>query len=54
MLTPANLSVKVRPRRKTVAEIDRWYVRQLAVFLAKLQAAKDVAGKSLLHNAMII
>jgi hypothetical protein len=39
---------------ETVAEIDRGYVRQLAVFLDKLQATKDVAGKSLLHNAMII
>jgi hypothetical protein len=37
-----------------VAEIDRWYVKQFAAFLDKLQATKDVDGKSLLHNAIIV
>jgi hypothetical protein len=37
-----------------VAEIDRWYVRQFAAFLDRLRAAKDVDGKSLLHNSMIV
>ncbi len=37
-----------------VADIDLWYVRQFARFLEKLQATKDVDGKSLLHNSMIV
>jgi len=37
-----------------VAEIDLWYVQQFAKFLQKLEATKDVDGKSLLHNSMII
>jgi len=37
-----------------VADIDLWYVRQLAKFLEKLEASKDVDGKSLLHNSMIV
>ncbi|HWX21731.1 MAG TPA: DUF1552 domain-containing protein [Candidatus Binatia bacterium] len=37
-----------------VAEIDRWYVKQFANFLQKLQATKDVDGNSLLHNSMIV
>jgi len=36
-----------------VADIDLWYVKQFARFLEKLQDAKDVDGKSLLHNSMI-
>jgi Protein of unknown function (DUF1552) len=37
-----------------VADIDHWYVQQFAGFLDKLQAIKDVDGKSLLHNSMIV
>jgi hypothetical protein len=39
---------------KKVAEIDQWYVKQLAGFLQKLDQTKDVDGKSLLHNSMIV
>ncbi len=37
-----------------VAEIDLWYARQFARFLEKLQATKDVDGKTLLDNSMIV
>jgi hypothetical protein len=37
-----------------VADIDGWYVRQLAKFLEKMQATKDVDGNSLLYNSMIV
>jgi hypothetical protein len=39
---------------KKVAEIDQWYVKELAGFLQKLDQTKDVDGKSLLHNSMIV
>ena len=37
-----------------VAKIDVWYVQQFAKFLTKLRDIKDVDGKSLLHNSMIV
>jgi hypothetical protein len=37
-----------------VAQIDRFYVAQLAEFLSLLEAKKDVDGKSILHNSMIV
>jgi hypothetical protein len=37
-----------------VADIDLWYATQFARFLHRLQETKDVDGKSLLHNAMIV
>jgi Protein of unknown function (DUF1552) len=37
-----------------VADIDLWYVRQFARFVEKLQATKDVDGKTLLYNSMIV
>ena len=37
-----------------VADIDRWYVSQFARFLEKLGKHKDVDGKSLLDNSMIV
>ncbi len=37
-----------------VAEIDRWYMKQLAQFLEKMDQTTDVDGKSLLHNSMIV
>ena len=37
-----------------VADIDRWYVAQFARFLDKLSRHKDVDGKSLLDNSMIV
>ena len=37
-----------------IAEIDRWYIEQFARFLEKMDTVKDVDGKSLLHNSMIV
>ncbi|MFN0054762.1 MAG: DUF1552 domain-containing protein, partial [Planctomycetales bacterium] len=37
-----------------VAQIDRWYVRQFALFLEKLSQTTDADGQSLLHNSMIV
>ena len=37
-----------------IADIDRWYVLQFARFLEKMDAVKDIDGKSLLHNSMIV
>ncbi len=37
-----------------VATIDHFYVTQLAYFLEKMEAAKDLDGSSLLHNSQII
>ena len=39
---------------KKLTEIDFWYAEQLAKFLQKLHETKDVDGKSLLHNSMIL
>ncbi|MCW3051800.1 MAG: hypothetical protein JWN14_970 [Chthonomonadales bacterium] len=43
-----------RDRMEKVAKIDLWYAQQFAKFLAKLNGIKDVDGKSLLHNSMIV
>ncbi len=37
-----------------LSDIDRWYARQFSAFLQKLDALKDIDGKSLLHNSMIV
>ena len=37
-----------------VKQIDLWYTTQLGKFLDKMDATKDVDGKSLLHNSMIL
>src|SRR5438477_5133708 len=37
-----------------VADIDLWYMKQLAKFLEKMEQTKDIDGKSLLHNSMIV
>jgi hypothetical protein len=37
-----------------VAQIDRWYMQQFARFLEKMEQTKDVDGRSLLHNSMIV
>jgi hypothetical protein len=37
-----------------VADIDLWYARQFARFLEKLRESKDIDGKSLLDNSMIV
>ncbi len=37
-----------------VADIDLWYVKQLALLLDKLNQVKDVDGHTLLHNSMIV
>jgi Protein of unknown function (DUF1552) len=39
---------------KKVAEIDKWYSKQFARFLLKMQETKDIDGSSLLHNSMIV
>jgi len=41
-------------KKRKVAEIDRWYVKQLASFLGKLEKVRDADGHSLLHNSMIV
>jgi hypothetical protein len=41
-------------RVEKVAQIDRWYAEQFARFLAKMDAVKDVDGKSLLYNSRIV
>lgn len=37
-----------------VTQIDHFYVTQLAYFLEKMEATKDVDGNSLLHNSQIV
>ena len=37
-----------------VTQIDVWYVQQLAYFLEKMEATKDIDGYSLLHNSQIV
>ena len=37
-----------------IADIDLWYSKQFARFIEKLRATKDVDGKSLLDNSMIL
>src|SRR4029079_11070508 len=37
-----------------VAQIDLFYVKQLAKFLVKMEQTQDVDGHSLLHNSMIV
>ena len=37
-----------------VAQIDLWYMKQFARFLQKMDGTKDIDGRSLLHNSMII
>ena len=41
-------------RINKVAQIDRWYAEQFARFLTKMDAVKDVDGKSLLYNSRIV
>ncbi|MDX1952480.1 MAG: DUF1552 domain-containing protein [Verrucomicrobiota bacterium] len=37
-----------------VAEIDLWYMKQFAWFLQKMEETKDLDGRSLLENSMIV
>jgi hypothetical protein len=37
-----------------VSQIDRWYVKQFASLLRKLDQVRDEDGHSLLHNSMIV
>jgi hypothetical protein len=37
-----------------VKEIDLWYVKHFAKFLEKMEQTKDLDGKSLLHNSMVL
>ncbi len=37
-----------------VADIDLWYMKQFAKFIEKMEHTKDVDGKSLLDNSMIV
>ena len=41
-------------RIQKVTEIDKWYSKQFAKFLQKMQQTKDLDGNSLLHNSMIV
>jgi hypothetical protein len=43
-----------RDRVDKVADIDLWYVQQVARFLEKLKAVRDADGRSLLDNSMIV
>jgi Protein of unknown function (DUF1552) len=37
-----------------IAQIDAFYMKQLARFFEKMESTRDVDGKSLLHNSMIV
>ncbi len=37
-----------------IAKIDKFYMEQFAYFIDKMKKTKDVDGKSLLHNSMIV
>ncbi len=37
-----------------IGQIDLYYMKHFAKFLQKLDAKKDVDGKSILHNSMIV
>lgn len=37
-----------------IAKIDQFYLTQLAYFIDKMKTTKDVDGKSLLHNSMVV
>jgi hypothetical protein len=37
-----------------IGEIDRYYVSRFARFLNRLEQTKDIDGKSILHNSMIV
>jgi hypothetical protein len=41
-------------KKRKVAEIDLWYVKQFASFLRKMEAVRDADGHTLLHNSMIV
>src|SRR6185369_3044667 len=43
-----------KPTVDKLADIDQWYVRQLAAFLTKLDQTQDIDGKSILDNSMIV
>jgi hypothetical protein len=43
-----------KDRIDKVADIDLWYIQQLAKFLEKLNQVQDLDGKTLLHNSMIL
>jgi hypothetical protein len=43
-----------KPLMDKVAQIDLFYAEQLAEFLGKLEQTKDVDGRSMLHNSMIV
>ena len=37
-----------------IAKIDRYYMDHFARFVKRLEAKKDIDGKSVLHNSMIV
>ena len=43
-----------KKKLEQVAKIDRFYVEQFAYFMDKMKATKDIDGKSLLDNSMIV
>jgi len=43
-----------KDKLEKIAKIDRFYVEQLGYFLARLKAAKDIDGRSVLDNSMVL
>ncbi|NNC89059.1 MAG: DUF1552 domain-containing protein [Akkermansiaceae bacterium] len=43
-----------RDKIEKITRIDRFYIEQLAYFLGRMRATRDVDGKSLLDNSMIV
>ncbi len=41
-------------RIKKVEQIDLWYAKQFAKFIARLDSMQDSDGKSVLHNSMVL
>ena len=43
-----------KEKLEKIAKIDLWYMQQFGRFLERLEEAKDVNGRSILHNSMIV
>jgi hypothetical protein len=41
-------------RIEKLKQIDKWYVDRFAAFLTRMDAVKDIDGRSLLHNSRIV
>ena len=51
---PSDLREAFEGKMEKLSKIDEFYCRQLAYFLEQMRNTKDVDGKSLLHNSMIV